>query len=138
MRAVEIKGDYEYTLEEEKDLDPSERTVFVLTHLTGEQQDLLDDALGYTDSKGQFFLTTGKSGKLALDLGLKEIKNWNDKDGNPVKLERDQTFGKNHLPGVGRPWKRSIIDKMPREAQAEVATVIKNSSYMEDDERKNS
>lgn len=137
MKAVNPKGTFEYIDEIDDDLPQEEKTIFILGYLDVAQREKLDDAIGITTDDG-FVVTAGKSNTLALHLGLREIKNFFDDDGNPVELKRDQTKGKNLLPGVGRPWTIGSLDRIPKDVRDRVAKAIKKEDDITEDEAKNS
>ena len=137
MKAANPNAEYNYICKADRDLPESEQTTFVLTHLTAEQNYKLDDVSGISGDDG-FIITLGTSNLLAIHMGLKAVKNLVDeKSGNEIELKRDETKGKKTLPGVGRPWKMNLIDKIPKDARDEIALVIKNGGELTEAEAKN-
>lgn len=137
MKAVNPKGTFEYIDETDNDLPQEEKVIFVLGYLNTAQQEKLDDSIGIQTDDG-FVVTAGKSNTLALHLGLREIKNFFDESGDSVELKRDQTKGKNSLPGVGRPWTIESLDRIRKDVRDRISKAIKEAVELTDSEAKNS
>jgi len=137
MKAVAPSQSIDFVIPDEMKLPKEEQTVFVITPLTVDQQQILDDNSGYT-GEGGYYLTVGKSNLLALHMGLKEVRNLPDENGKDVVLERDPTRLKNSFPVVGRPWTTESLGKIPIEARDIVARKIKDGATLEKSELKNS
>jgi len=135
MKAVNPRSTFEYVLRSERDLPKSEQTIFVCSFLTVEQEAKLEDCSGYQSENG-YVLTIGSSNLMALHLGLKEIINMPDADGNTPVLKRDETYRKDYLPGVGRPWKINVLEQIESDARAEIAIAIKRGASITADEAK--
>lgn len=136
MKAVNPKGKFEYIDEIDDDAPENEKTIFVWCHLTTEQRSVIDDAIGIQTDEG-FVVTAGKSNLLAIHMGLLEVKNLCDEEGNPVELKRDQTKSKNSLPGVGRPWSMASLDRIRKDVLDRLAKVIKEADALTEAEAKN-
>lgn len=137
MKAINPKGTWEYIDEIDDDLPEHEKTIFINGYLDTAQREKLDDAIGIQTDDG-FVVTAGKSNTLSLHLGLREIKNFFDDAGNPIELKRDQTKGKNSLPGVGRPWTMESLDRIPKDVRDRLAKAIKEADELTEAETKNS
>ena len=137
MKAINPKGTWDYIDEVDDDLPENEKTIFVCNYLKSAQREKMDDAIGITTDDG-FVVTAGKSNALAIHMGLKEIKNFFDDEGNPVELKRDQSKGKNSLPGVGRPWTMESLDRIPKEVRDRLSKAIKQADELTEAETKNS
>lgn len=135
MKALTPGSTFDYIDEIDKDLPVDEQTVFICKYLTTAQRQILDDAIGYQTDEG-LVLTLGTSNLLAIHLGLAEIRNFHDAQGNPVELKRDKKAAK-RLPGVGRPWDLEVIDLIPKDVLDRVAKAIKNGGELDEDEAKN-
>jgi len=135
MKAVSSKSTFEYVCKCDRELPAAEQTVFELGYLTVEQDAFLDDALGFVTDAG-YSVNVGKTNLIALHLGLKSIRNFFDENGEQIILKRDETK-KSSLPGVGRPWKESILAKIPKPERLEIADAIKAGGKLDEEERKN-
>lgn len=136
MKAVSPKTTYEYVPKCDRELPPDEQTVAVFSHLTIEQEAYLDDRTGSLDADGGYQITMGSQNLLALHMGLKELRNFHDPDGNLVELQRDQNK-KANLPEVGRPWKTSQLSFIEKSVRQEFAEVIRKGGEIEEEDRKN-
>jgi len=137
MKAISPNGTFNFIDPSERNNKPEDQTTFVCSYLSVEQESLLDDNMGYQGPEG-YNLTIGKSNLLALHMGLKEILNFPDENGNPVELKRDETKFSKALPGVGRPWQMDILDRIPKETRDNVANAIKAGARLDEAETKNS
>lgn len=128
MKAVSTKGTFDYVLEADKELPESEQTICVCSYLTIEQVESLQNR------SQENFGTTLLS---ILHMGLKDIKNFFDDKGEPIKMERDQSK-KADVPGVGRPWKSSCLEFISEADRIELAGAIRNAQNLSEEEVKNS
>lgn len=136
MKAANPKSNYNYIVEDDRELPKEEQTVFVLSHLTLEQEEYLDNRVGQVNDDG-YAVNAGTIPLIRLHLGLVEIQNFFDNNGKPITLERDKTK-KSSLPGVGRPWKTSILQKIEKKYREEIAEAIQKGVELSEDELKNS
>jgi hypothetical protein len=135
MKAVSSKSTYDYVCKCDRELPEAEQTVCEMGYLTLEQEAFLDDKLGFVTDSG-YSVNLGSSNLTALHLGLKGMRNFNDENGEPIVLQRDDTKAKK-LPGVGRPWKESQLSKIAKVNRLEMAEVIKNGGEITEEEAKN-
>lgn len=117
------------------DVDKENPRKVIYSALSVSQDALLDDLQSEVTETG-FKLNTGKVNLMALHLGLKKMENFFDREGNQIKLERDQNKA-NNLPGVGRPWKENALNYIPKYERLCIAERIKAGTDLSEEEAKN-
>jgi len=136
MEFISPKSTFKYILKCDRDKPEEEQTIWHFFNLTADEEAVLSDSLGQVKSgSGDFAVNLGTQGLIALDLGLAEIENGNF-NGNPVVLERN--IQKSPIKNTKKkPWKRDVLDMIPKEERSELASVAINGGELEEEERKN-
>jgi hypothetical protein len=112
MRAADPSATYDHVFDEDKGLPPEEQTVFTISQLTAQERAYL---LNIRDAIGTLTL-------YALHLGLVGVRNFPDKNGQPLKFERDMSAAV--IIGKKRPWKAENLDALRHDVMDGLANLI--------------
>ena len=133
MLAIDPQNDtWEYVAECDRQLDDSDQTVWILKNLDPKEEANLEDALGQVNSDGGYKLTIGSQARMALDYGLKEVRNFKDSNGNDVKVERI-----NKKIGGVYPIDDKFLSRIPKAIRSELANAITRGMKLDEEEQKN-
>ena len=128
-----VKDEIEFICKADLDLPDEEQTRWILKPLSAKEHAMLDDHTGTVGEDGQYIVTIGKKQLVALNLGLKDVFNFNDSEGKPVKLSRS----KKKIGGINA-LEDSFLMRVPKEVRVEIAQAIMAESEVEEEEAKNS
>ena len=87
--AVNLGGQYEYVLEEEKKSDPKDQTIFLLRPLKWKELSEIQDRTGYLTQSGEFRALAGTITTQTVIAGLVGWSNFNDAQGQPVEFKKN-------------------------------------------------
>jgi hypothetical protein len=134
MLAIDPSEDtWEYICECDRGLSEDNQTVFVLKHLSPKEEARLEDALGQVDSDGGYKLNLGSQARLALDMGLKDVRNFKDSKGNDVSIQRS----KKQLSGLYYPLEDKFLTRIPKAQRTELANAISKGPKLSEEDEKN-
>lgn len=132
MRALDIKDTRDYIPECDRNLPENEQTVFVLKTLSAKDQAIVDDKTGSVDAEGGYKITVGTQNLLLIHLGLVDVRNFKDSNGNDVKLTRSDKL----INGIHE-ISNDFIIRIPKDIRSEIAYAIRKGYQLEDEEVKN-
>lgn len=127
---------WEYVTKEDRDLPEDKRTVYVLRSLTTQERKKVDNAMlsQGDDMQEGLNLRWGDLTVTALKLGLEDVRNLRDADGQEVPF-RFETVGS--VNGRRRRVKDEFLDRVPAAVQYEVASAITKGNQLTEDDAKN-
>lgn len=126
MKAIDPRKQFEYVPECERALPESERVVAVIKGLTLSDETAIKDAL-YSGTHGISISLAGQQ-RMALSVGLVDLKNFKDRDGVLIPVTRDKNTGL---------ITDEFLFRIPYEVRSEIARVILESLNATGDELKN-
>ena len=130
----------DYVLLQERNLPPEEQTRWKLRALGSIQRAAIEDSVASFTAQGgsdaEIRITRGKQALHAVRLGLAGVENLRDSKGNEVVMETN-TVG-NSRGNARKEPSDTFLNKLPYDVITELARAITETSYMTEDEAKNS
>lgn len=132
MIALSLQAMRDYVPVCDRALPKEEQTTFVLRPLSPEDQALLDNVMGEIVD-GAYQLKLGTQSLLAVHLGLHDVRNLKDEEGNEVKLVRSGPVRHGRYQEISD----EFLSRIPKDVRDEISSEIRRSAVLGKEERKN-
>jgi hypothetical protein len=127
---------FEYVLIPDEGKEPDKQRKLKGRYLTVREQATIADISSAYTRQGDRTLNTGTSNLMAVHFGLLEMINFKDRNGNPIKLERNQSSN-DLLPNGEKPLNETMLEYIPPVDFMVFAAKIRNGGDLEEAEAKN-
>jgi hypothetical protein len=132
MIALDPRKQVSYIAKCDKDLLDNEQVIFVLKAISIKDEDVIKDAL-FIRSGDSIRASMSNQQAIALHVGLVDVINLKDHDGNTFVLEYDKTPNEYGILEI----KAEFLSRIPASVRSEIARVIIDSLEPSEADRKN-